>query len=132
MTPSRRLHRGHATTVAALTLVAGLTTTGCGAAHRTLDCVRTANAVADAVSGLQQAARDAALDPSKADAYFSPIEENLKAIGHQGDNVDVDKAVADLGRAVRNVSASVRNGDRSPDLSPVRDAAGELTKACTK
>ncbi|MFD8396378.1 hypothetical protein ACFV2N_46210 [Streptomyces sp. NPDC059680] len=135
MTPSRCLRRGRVTvviTVAAIALATGLTITGCDAAHRTMDCVRTANSIADNISDLQQAARDAALDPSKADTYFAPINKNLKAIGHQTDNVDVNKAVDDLGQAVENVSASIKKGDKKPDLSPVKDSTGELTKACTK
>ncbi|WP_189959860.1 hypothetical protein [Streptomyces alanosinicus] len=134
MTP-RRLRRGRATAVTAMAVTAlatALTATGCAAAHRTLECVRTANAIADSVSDLQQAARDAALDPSRANTYFTPIHKNLDDIGHQTDNVDVNKAVDDLGKAVDNVSSSIKNGDKSPDLSPVKDSAGELTKACTK
>ncbi|MFJ3311148.1 hypothetical protein ACIPSA_51205 [Streptomyces sp. NPDC086549] len=135
MTPSRHLRRGRATAVitgAAIALATGLTTTGCDAAHRTLDCVRTANSIADSITDLQQAARAAALDPSKSDTYFAPVNKNLKAIGHQTDNVDVNKAVDDLGQAVDNVSASIKKGDKSPDLSPVKDSAGELTRACTE
>ncbi|MEU8971094.1 hypothetical protein AB0D11_17705 [Streptomyces monashensis] len=135
MTSSSRSSRGRATAVtagAAVALVMSLTATGCGAAHRTLDCLRTANAIADSVTDLQQAARDAALDPSKASTYFDPIGKNLKTIGHQTDNVDVNKAVNDLGKAVDNVSASIQHGDKSPDLSPVKASAGELTRACTK
>ncbi|MGW7823534.1 hypothetical protein ACWGLF_36630 [Streptomyces puniciscabiei] len=131
MTPSLRLRRSRATAVAAVALAAGLTT-GCGAAHRALDCVRTANDIADSVSDLRQAARDAALDPSKADTYFDPIEKNLKSIGHRTGNVDVNKAVGNLRQALKNVRTSIGNGDRSPDLSPVAASAGELTKACTK
>ena len=121
MTPSHHLRRGPATAVAAVAavaLAAGVTA-GCDAAHRALDCV-------------QQAARDAALDPSKARTYFDPIEKNLKGIGHQSDDVDVHKAVDDLGQAVKNVRTSIENGDKSPDLSPLKASAGELTKACTK
>ncbi|MEV5877865.1 hypothetical protein AB0L75_27295 [Streptomyces sp. NPDC052101] len=134
MTPSRRLRRGPATAVTAVAAVAltAALTTGCDAAHRALDCARTANAVADDVGNLHQAARDAALDPSKAGTYFDPIQKDLKKIGHQSDNVDVNKAVDDLNKAVRNVRTSVENGDKAPDLGPVGDAAGELTKACTK
>jgi hypothetical protein len=32
---------------------------------------------------------------------------------------------------VSNVRTAVRNGDETPDVSPVTDAAGELTKVCT-
>ncbi|MGW3176532.1 hypothetical protein [Streptomyces sp. NPDC001153] len=134
MTPSRRLRRDRAAAVTAAAAVAltAVLATGCDAAHRALDCVRTANAIADSVTDLQQAARDAALEPSKAGTYFDPIDKNLKAIGHQTDNVDVNKAVDDLGRAVDNVRVSIEKGNKSPDLSPVKDSAGELTKACTK
>ena len=134
MTPSRRLRRGRATAVTVVAAVALATqlTTGCSAAHRALDCVRTANAIADIVTDLQQAARDAVLEPSKADTFFEPIDKNLKDIGHQTDNVDVNKAVADLRRAVDNVRTSIEKGDRSPDLGPVKDSAAELTKACAR
>ncbi|MEU6772841.1 hypothetical protein [Streptomyces sp. NPDC046759] len=134
MTPSRHLRRGFVTAVTAAAAVA-LTvalTTGCDAAHRALDCARTANAVADDVGNLQSAARDAALDPSKAGTYFDPIEKDLEKIGDQRHNVDVGKAVDDLAKAVGNVRTSVQNGDRDPDLTPVGNAAGELTKACTR
>ncbi|WP_394426028.1 hypothetical protein [Streptomyces sp. SGAir0957] len=118
---------------AAIALAAGaLTLAGCEAAHRTLDCVRTANAVAGSVDDLQRAARDAALDPSEADGYFSPIEDDLRDIAGQSDDVDVDRAVKDLGRAVANVVEALKNGDTSPDLGPAKAAAGELTKACTR
>ncbi|AOR34045.1 hypothetical protein BFF78_25995 [Streptomyces fodineus] len=131
MTPSRLLRRGPAAAAAAVGLTAALTT-GCGAAHRALDCARTANAVADDVDNLQQAARDAAFEPSKAGTYFDPIQKDLKEIGDQRHNVDVDKAVHDLDKAVGNVRTSVQDGDKTPDLGPVGDAAGELTKACTR
>ncbi|MGW2817892.1 hypothetical protein [Streptomyces sp. NPDC001415] len=131
MTSSLRLpHRGRAS-AAAVVLAAALTT-GCETAHRALDCVRTANAIANSVNDLQQAARNAALDPPKASTYFDPIEKDLKTIGHQTDNVDVDKAVNDLSQAVNNIRTSLKNGDKIPDLSPVQASAGELTKACTK
>jgi hypothetical protein len=35
-------------------------------------------------------------------------------------------------KAVGNVRTAIKNGDRTPDVSPVTDAAGELTKVCTK
>ncbi|MFJ9041525.1 hypothetical protein ACIRF8_33790 [Streptomyces sp. NPDC102406] len=116
----------------ALALTTALTLTGCEAAHRTLDCVRTANAIANSFDDLQRAARDAALDPSDADRYFSPIRDDLKDIARQSDDVDVDKAVKDLGRAVTNVSDALGDGDKSPDLGPAEAAAGELTKACAR
>jgi hypothetical protein len=32
---------------------------------------------------------------------------------------------------VENVRTAIKNGDNTPDISPVTDAAGELTKVCT-
>jgi hypothetical protein len=59
------------------------------------------------------------------------IDKNLDDIGDKTDNADVNKAVDNLGDAVGNVRTAVKNGDATPDLSPVTDAAGELTKVCT-
>jgi hypothetical protein len=52
-------------------------------------------------------------------------------VGDQTDDADVNKAVDDLQKAVTNVRDAVKNGDETPDISPVTDAAGELTKVCT-
>ncbi|WP_416519202.1 hypothetical protein [Streptomyces achromogenes] len=119
-----------AATVAAVALTAGLTT-GCDAVDKALDCVQTADAVADSVTDLQQAVENAANDPSRADAALDSIEKNLREIGDKTDNADVDTAVDDLGKAVDNVRTAIRNGDGTPDVKPVTDAAGELTKVCT-
>ncbi|MDT0613012.1 hypothetical protein [Streptomyces lancefieldiae] len=128
----RRLRRTAATaaTVAAVALTAGLTT-GCDAVDKALDCVRTADAIADSVTALQQAVENASNDPTQLEESLNSIDKNLDKIGDQTDNTDVNKAVDDLGKAVDNVRTSVENGDKTPDLSPVTDAAGELTKVCT-
>lgn len=116
-------------TVATIALTAGLTT-GCDAVDKALDCVRTADAIADSVTELQQAVENAD-DPTQWEESLNSIDKNLDRIGDQTDNTDVNKAVDDLGKAVENVRTSVENGDETPDLSPVTDAAGELTKVCT-
>ncbi|AIJ15562.1 hypothetical protein ACN6LC_004277 [Streptomyces violaceoruber] len=116
-------------TVATIALTAGLTT-GCDAVDKALDCVRTADAIADSVTELQQAVENAD-DPTQWEESLNSIDKNLDRIGDQTDNTDVNKAVDDLGKAVDNVRTSVENGDETPDLSPVTDAAGELTKVCT-
>ncbi|WP_432132386.1 hypothetical protein [Streptomyces tendae] len=116
-------------TVATIALTAGLTT-GCDAVDKALDCVRTADAIADSVTELQQAVENAD-DPTQWEESLNSIDKNLDKIGDQTDNTDVNKAVDDLGKAVDNVRTSVENGDETPDLSPVTDAAGELTKVCT-
>ncbi|NUS04271.1 MAG: hypothetical protein HOV97_17140 [Nonomuraea sp.] len=116
--------------VAAVGLTAGLTT-GCDAVDKALDCVQTADTIADSVTDLQQAVENASNDPSRLDESLASIDKNLGKIGDKTDNADVNKAVDDLDRAVANVRKAVRNGDNTPDISPVTDAAGELTKVCT-
>lgn len=130
--------RGHhtrriSTTLAALAAV-GLTaavTTGCDAVNKALDCVHTADTVATSVTRLRQAVQNAANDPTQLDESLAAIDKDLGAIGDKTDNADVNKAVDDLGKAVAHVRTAIRNGDRTPDVSPLTRAAGELTKVCT-
>ncbi|MGW3497161.1 hypothetical protein [Streptomyces sp. NPDC001020] len=123
------------TATAALAVVAVLAamgaSTGCDAIDRAIDCVHTADAIADRVTGLQQAVENAANDPAQTDKSLDSIEKDLDKIGDTTDDVDVDKAVEGLRKAVTNVRTAVRNGDSPPDLRPLTDAAGELTKVCT-
>ncbi|MFE2421471.1 hypothetical protein [Streptomyces hokutonensis] len=130
---SRRRSRSRialAATVAVIGLTAGLAT-GCDAVDKAIDCVQTADTIADSVTGLQQAVENAANDPTQTDQSLNSIEKDLDKIGDKTDNADVNKAVDDLNKAVDNVRTAVRNGDNTPDISPVTDAAGELTKVCT-
>jgi len=133
MAASRR-RRSRRITVAAAVAAAALTvglTTGCDAVSKALDCVQTAEAVADSVTDLQQAVENASNDPTQIDEALASIDQNLDEIGDKTDNADVNKAVDDLNTAVKNVRTAVKNGDETPDLSPITDAAGELTKVCT-
>jgi phage shock protein A len=133
MAASRRRRSRHITIAAAVAAV-GLTlglTTGCDAVSKALDCVQTAEAVADSVTDLQQAVENASNDPTQVDEALAAIDQNLDEIGDKTDNADVNKAVDHLNSAVTNVRTAVKNGDETPDLSPVTDAAGELTKVCT-
>ncbi|MFE2301034.1 hypothetical protein ACFXAW_22970 [Streptomyces sp. NPDC059445] len=127
-------HRNRRRT-AALAAVAALVVlpaaVGCDAVSKALDCVQTADSIADSVTDLQQAVENAANDPSQTDASLNAIENNLDKIGDQTDNADVNKAVDELNKAVANVRTAVKNGDATPDISPVTAAAGELTKVCT-
>lgn len=132
MAASRR--RGRRTTAlaaAATTALAVALLTGCGTVDTALDCVRTADSIADGVTGLQQAVENAADDPTRTDASLDAIQRNLKKIGDRTDDTDVNKAVDDLQHAVDHVRTAIRNGDPTPDVTPVTDAAGELTKVCT-
>ncbi|WP_234544144.1 hypothetical protein [Streptomyces shenzhenensis] len=135
MAASRRRRRGRRSTViAAVTAATALTTallTGCDSVNTALDCVRTADSIADSVTDLQQAVENAANDPTQTDASLDSIQQNLRKIGDRTDDADVNKAVDNLQQAVDNVRTAVRNGDSTPDVTPVTDAAGELTKVCT-
>ncbi|WP_159767886.1 hypothetical protein [Streptomyces sp. HM190] len=126
----RRRTTAIAGAVAAVALTAGLTT-GCDAVNKALDCVQTAEAITDSVSDLQQAVENASNDPAQLEESLNSIDENLKEIGDKTDNADVNKAVDDLQKAVENVETSVNNGDATPDISGITDAAKELTKVCT-
>ncbi|MFF8020863.1 hypothetical protein ACFZDJ_06990 [Streptomyces sp. NPDC007896] len=127
---ARHRRRTAAFAVAAV-LVALPAAVGCDAVNKALDCVQTADSIADSVTDLQQAVENAANDPTQTDESLNAIENNLDKIGDKTDNADVNKAVDDLKKAVGNVRTAVKNGDNTPDVSPVTDAAGELTKVCT-
>ncbi|WP_329134685.1 hypothetical protein [Streptomyces sp. NBC_00670] len=128
---ARRHRRRTAAFAVAAVLVAVPAAVGCDAVNKALDCVQTADAIADSVTDLQQAVENASNDPTQTDESLDAIEKNLDKIGDKTDDADVNKAVDDLRDAVSNVRTAVRNGDETPDVSPVTDAAGELTKVCT-
>ncbi|MZD07859.1 hypothetical protein GTW43_22640 [Streptomyces sp. SID5785] len=131
--PARRRspHRRLALLAAAAALIAAPAATGCSAVDKALDCVRTADTIADSVTDLQQAVANASDDPTQADEALDAIDKNLDEIGDRTDDTDVSAAVDDLGKAVGNVRTAIKNGDETPDITPVTDAAGELTKVCT-
>ena len=132
MAASRRRGRTTAIAAAAAAAVLGMgLTAGCDSVNKALDCVQTADSIADSVTDLQQAVENAANDPSQTDASLDDIERNLRKISDKTDDADVNKAVDHVRQAVSNVRTAVRNGDKTPDVSPVTDAAGELTKVCT-
>ncbi|MBP5863430.1 hypothetical protein F3K40_11060 [Streptomyces sp. LBUM 1478] len=116
--------------VAAVALTAGLTT-GCDAVNKALDCVQTADAIARSVDDLQQAVQNAADDPTQLEESLASIDKSLDDIGDKTDNTDVNKAVDSLQKAVTDTRTAVENGDATPDISGITDAAGELTKVCT-
>ncbi|MEU4151318.1 MULTISPECIES: hypothetical protein [unclassified Streptomyces] len=130
MAAGRRRTTAIAAALVATALTAGLAT-GCSAVDKALDCVRTADSVADSVTDLQQAVENATNDPGQADASLDAIQKDLDRIGDKTDDADVNKAVDDLDRAVGNVRQAIKDGDATPDVTPVTDAAGELTKVCT-
>ncbi|WP_431036308.1 hypothetical protein ACQYWQ_19940 [Streptomyces sp. P6-2-1] len=126
-------HRRARRTAAALLLAAlpllGLT--ACDAAQKALDCVHTADTIADHVTNLQQSADSLGDDPLDPDAELAAIDKDLDALGKKAGDADLKQALDGLGKAVDAVRADVADGDKTPDLAPLTDAAGELTKVCT-
>ncbi|MFC9604103.1 hypothetical protein ACFTTN_11655 [Streptomyces niveus] len=104
---------------------------GCGALDKALDCVQTADAIATSVSKLEQAISTAADDPTQAEEALNDIDTELGKLKDNTDNADLGKAVDDLDSGVGTVREAIENGDATPDLSPVTDAATEIGKVCT-
>ncbi|MEU0138124.1 hypothetical protein ABZ172_29445 [Streptomyces sp. NPDC006296] len=128
MASRRHSRTALAVTATLLTLTAAA---GCGAVDKALDCVRTADAIATSVDSLQQAVSNASDDPTQASESLDRIDKELKDLGDTTDNADLNKAVDDLQAGVTNVRDSLDQGDATPDISPVTDAATEIGKVCT-
>jgi len=125
-------HRHHRTALAVTAALITVTAAaGCGALDKTLDCVRTADAIATSVDNLRQAVSSASDDPTQASEALDEIQKELGNLGDQTDDADLSKAVDDLQAGVHNVRDAIDNGDATPDITPVTDAAGEIAKVCT-
>ncbi|MFJ1597677.1 hypothetical protein [Streptomyces sp. NPDC088261] len=116
---------------AAATMLTLSAVAGCGALDKAVDCVQTAEAISDSVGNLQQAISDAGDDPLKIDDALSGINNELDNLNDRTDNADLSKAVDQLSDGVANVRTAVKDGDNSPDLTPITDAATEIGKICT-
>ncbi|WP_330238950.1 hypothetical protein [Streptomyces sp. NBC_00525] len=127
---SRHRHARIALAVTAA-LVTVTAVAGCGALDKTLDCVRTADAIATSVDNLQQAVSDASSDPTQASEALDDIQKELGDLSDTTDNADLGKAVDDLRAGVTNVRDAIEKGDATPDITPVTDAAGEIAKVCS-
>ncbi|WP_330175628.1 hypothetical protein OG875_20265 [Streptomyces sp. NBC_01498] len=104
---------------------------GCGALDKAVDCVKTADAIATSVNNLQQAISAASNDVTQAEEALDTIDTELDNLRDTTDNADLSKAVGDLSTGVGTVRESIENGDTTPDLAPVTDAAAEIGKVCT-
>ncbi|MEV6316635.1 hypothetical protein [Streptomyces sp. NPDC051776] len=125
-------HRRRMTVIAALAAVAVVVpvTTACSAVEKALDCAQTADAILTSVEDLQQAASSAADNPAEAERALDRIDKNLDDISDKTDNADVSKAVDELNASVKDVRKSIEQG-KTPDVTPVTNAANELTKVCS-
>ena len=126
--PSRARRLALAVVVPAVLAAAALT--GCSAVDKALSCAQTAATVASDVQNLQDAISNAGDNPQAAANALDQISSDLKAIDADTGDADVSAAVKSLTQAVDNAQAAAEKGD-VPDISPVVDAAGELTKVCT-
>lgn len=117
--------------VVTATLLTMGTAAGCGALDKALDCVQTADSIANSVDSLQTAVANAGNDPQQADQALDNIESELSSLKDKTDDADLSKAVDDLDKSVDNVRKAIADGDNTPDLTPVTDAAGEIGKVCT-
>ncbi|KUH36793.1 MULTISPECIES: hypothetical protein [Streptomyces] len=124
--------RRHRTTtlIAGTALTAALTLTGCGTLDTALGCVQAADAIATSVDRLSQAASNAG-DPTQIEESLTAIDQELATLKEKTGNADLSKAVDDLAGGVDQVRTAVNNGDTTPDLKPVTDAAAEVGKVCT-
>ncbi|MET3988166.1 hypothetical protein [Streptomyces sp. PvR034] len=105
--------------------------TSCDAISTAMDCANTAVAITDGANDLQQAVSQAGNSPQDAQNALNQIEQNLKKVGKQTDNADLGKAVDSMTKAVQNVRTSMESGNKTPDITPVADAAKEISKVCT-
>jgi phage tail sheath gpL-like len=106
------------------------TAVGCSAVEKAMDCIETAEAIATSVDKLTQAVSNAAENPVAARESLDAIDRELKNLGDKTDNADLTKAVDDLTAGVDNVRKAIENGDPTPDIKPVTDAAAEMGKVC--
>ncbi|MEW2179101.1 hypothetical protein AB0890_22565 [Streptomyces sp. NPDC005406] len=130
MATRHRRHRRTALAIAA-TLLTVTAAAGCSALDKTLDCVRTADAIATSVDNLQQAVANASSDPTQASESLDEIDKELGNLGDKTDDADLSKAVDDLQVGVASVRDSIDKGDATPDITPVTNAATEIGKVCT-
>ncbi|MBA6438397.1 MULTISPECIES: hypothetical protein [Streptomyces] len=130
MAPRHRHRRTTAITALAAVALAVPVTVGCSAVEKALDCAQLAVEISNDVDDLQDALTGAAVDPQQADKILDALDKDIDKVGDRTDNADVGKAVDDLQKAVDNVQKSVDSG-KDPDLTPVKDAAGELTNVCS-
>ncbi|MBM9621359.1 hypothetical protein ACFU9F_19780 [Streptomyces zhihengii] len=104
---------------------------GCAALDKAIECVETADAIATSVGNLQDAVATGTSDLGQARESLDAIDRELGNLGDKTDNADLSKAVDDLKTGVTNVRTAIENGDATPDISPVTDAATEIGKVCT-
>ncbi len=116
--------------VAALILVLPLSAVSCSAAQKALDCGNTAVKVGSDLNQVNNAYNNANNDPAAAGKALGNLKTDLDKLGKNAGNTDVAKAVTDLQKQVDKAQQAI-NAKQVPDLGPLGDAAGNLSKVCT-
>ncbi|MEW2032684.1 hypothetical protein AB0901_19505 [Streptomyces roseifaciens] len=122
--------RKAALALAAAALVAVPLAAGCSTAQKAVDCARLGIEISNDVDDLQRSVTDTATGTDNAGKILDNLEKDTKKLKDKTSNVDVGKALDHLQKAVGNVRDALRD-DKTPDLAPLTDAAGELSKMCT-
>ncbi|MFG2892647.1 hypothetical protein [Streptomyces sp. NPDC048248] len=126
--------RPHRRTAAALAGLAAVTVaipllTGCGAVQKAMDCANTATAVVDSVDKLQRATRNVD-NPQEAQQALDDIDRNLDKVKATADDPELTRAIGNMNDGVKDARTALDN-NKAPDVTPIVDAAGELTSICT-
>ncbi|WP_405013168.1 hypothetical protein [Kitasatospora sp. NBC_01539] len=124
-----RLTRSTTLAVAGLLLVLPLSAVSCSAVQRAVDCGNTAIRITNDITQAGDAFNNAANDPAAAGQALQQLKNDLDQLGRNSSDTDVSQAVTDLQTQVDNAQKAIDN-QQVPDLKPLADAAGNLTKAC--
>ncbi|WP_159037313.1 hypothetical protein [Streptomyces specialis] len=114
--------------VSALTVVTAGLTASCDLA-RAVDCARLALEVTNAADDLGNAI--ATGDVAAFDAAADSLSANVDEVRGDVDDSDVDAAADSVQQALDSIESGFRNGTEV-DVSPLFDATGQLTDACSE
>ncbi|WP_406198869.1 hypothetical protein OH807_15490 [Kitasatospora sp. NBC_01560] len=116
--------------VAGLIAILPLSMVSCSAAQKALDCGNTAVRITGDIADVTKAYNNASNDAAAAGTALQKLKNDLDQLGKNSKDTDVVKALNDLNTQVDKVQQAV-DGKQIPDLGPLGDAAGNLTKVCT-
>ncbi|MFJ9458856.1 hypothetical protein ACIRST_27650 [Kitasatospora sp. NPDC101447] len=122
--------RPAALAVAGLIAILPLSMVSCSAAQKAIDCGSTAVRITGDIADVTKAYDNASNDSAAAGKALQKLKTDLDQVGKNSKNTDVAKAVTDLQKQADNVQQAA-DKNQVPDLKPLGDAAGNLTKACT-
>jgi len=103
---------------------------GCGAVQKAVDCAKTATSVVNAADKLQQPADNALIDPKKTQQALDNIDSNLRKLSDEASDPELSKAIDKANKGIKDARKAIEN-NKAPDIQPIVDGAGEMTKICT-